>query len=82
MQTNQSSDLLQLLLSASVPGEATPCVLVDAVEVKGEGQQAVGGGGHRIECLVAHVQEATPEQRDKHDTHYLTMFHWVTFTSG
>lgn len=50
-------------------------MLVDAVEISLD-------ENHKIECLLVHVTESTPEQKDKYKSQYLTVLEWVTFTSG
>ena len=63
------------MLSQTVPDDGQPCMLIDAVEHVTEGKS-------RIECLLVHVAEATPEQKDKHRAQLLTMLEWTTFLSG
>ncbi|WAR13499.1 NUDC1-like protein [Mya arenaria] len=62
------------LLTKTFPEENVPCMLVDAVEMSEK-------ESHHIEILLVHVAEATPEQKDKYQTQYLTVLEWATFTS-
>ena len=40
------------------------------------------GENHKLECLLVHVAESTPEEKDKYRSQFLTVLHWVTFVSG
>lgn len=65
----------KVLISACVPEETVPCLLVDAVKY-------MVSQGHKIECLLTHVQDSTPEEKDKYRSPFLTVLEWVTLTSA
>ncbi|XP_060596729.1 nudC domain-containing protein 1-like isoform X1 [Ruditapes philippinarum] len=68
------TDAWKCLISRMLPEEKTPCLLIDAVEHSKE-------ENHMIDCLLVHVIESTPEQKDKYRSQYLTVLEWITFTS-
>ena len=65
----------QTILWKKIPEEEKPCLLVDAMELS-------RGENHKLECLLVHVAESTPEEKDKYRSQFLTVLHWVTFVSG
>ena len=67
--------VFQTLTSKSVFDEKQPCSLADGLEVK-------TADDNRIECLLVHVTESTPEEKDKYKSQYLSLLEWVTFSSG
>ena len=58
-----------------VPEEEKPSLLVDCLELSKD-------ENHKLECLLVHVTESSPEEKDKYRSQFLTVLHWVTFTSG
>ncbi|KAL4234041.1 NudC domain-containing protein 1 [Mactra antiquata] len=78
LQTQQRSNngnvKWKILMSCTVPDEKIPCILLDAIIYS-------NNENHNIDCVLAHVVESTPEQKDKYRSQYLTMLEWITFTS-
>ena len=68
-------DVIQVLMMKKFPDEERPSLLIDAVELSGD-------ENHKLECLLVHVAESSPEEKDKYRSQFLTVLHWITFSSG
>lgn len=58
-----------------MPEDRQPCLLVDAVLHSVDGRA-------KLECLLVHVADAMPEQKDKYRSQFLTLLDWITFSLG
>lgn len=64
-----------MLFSKVIPVAGQAGVVLDSV-------RWMEGENHRVECLVASVEEVEGEVKEKHRSPWITVLTWITLLSG